>query len=459
MIESNKSERIQVFQLCFNLQGQLTFIDSELKLILATLNKSNILIEDIFVGVRISKLIKNKKSNFIPCINEVSTSGYVEILKKTELNENEWQIIFVKVADINVTKAKEISSEALFVLLDAILHPIFIKDAERRYIYVNKSFSVLYQISKKRVLGLRDEDFLHNQKEIDLLINSDLLVINDGEDVELPEYTHKRSDGERVSLFTMKLSYGSKPTTRLILGLTIDTTARKKNKKDLEKTSFELENFVYRTSHDLIAPIKTLKGLIYVGRLDPNNFLRSISLDKFEDVLRGLEIYIRELVDFAYNKSALVTFEKVNLKETIFKSYYNASKWMKHTETLLRMDVDQDFFIYSDLDRLKSVLHIVLSNAIQFSKSGKQYIDIKAYQDDKKLIIDVQDYGVGIKEQVIPKVFDMYYRGNQSSTGSGLGLYNAKETLKKIKGDIIIESKLEFGTKVSIILPLQKVVD
>lgn len=457
MSEINNLGRITVFEICVTIEGKVTYLDNQLNLLLQSVGIESNIFEYLFNSQPVSKIVKNRKSNVVACPFLISGTGLVEILKSIEINPHEWQVVFVKADTIQNIVPDKISTDELFNLLDLIPHPIFIKNSKREYLHVNKAFSVLFEVSKKKIVGLKDEDFLHDQKEVTLLESADLMVINDGEDVELPEYTHIRLNGDRQNLFTLRLAHGNNTETRKVLGVTIDITSRRKNKKELEKTNFELENFVYRTSHDLIGPIKTLKGLIYVGRLDPNNFLKSITLDNFDNILTSLDIYIRELVDFAYNRSAIVNVEKLNLKDMLFASYVNANKWIKHTETLLRLDVDKNLLIYSDSGRLQSVLHIVYSNALHFSKPGKQYIDTKAYHNEKKLVIEIQDYGIGIKEQVIPKVFDMYYRGNQGSTGSGLGLYNAKETLKKLKGDIKIESEEGIGTKVIITIPFQKV--
>ena len=67
--------------------------------------------------------------------------------------------------------------------------------------------------------------------------------------------------------------------------------------------------------------------------------------------------------------------------------------------------------------------------------------------------MQVIDNGMGISELSIGKVFDMFYRGTKLSAGTGLGLYICKEIVNKLNGEISLQSKLDVGTTIDIIIP------
>jgi signal transduction histidine kinase len=67
--------------------------------------------------------------------------------------------------------------------------------------------------------------------------------------------------------------------------------------------------------------------------------------------------------------------------------------------------------------------------------------------------IQVEDNGIGIRNEIQDKVFDMFYRGHNTADGAGIGLYIVKETVKKLNGKISLISDLKKGTTIDILLP------
>jgi signal transduction histidine kinase len=99
----------------------------------------------------------------------------------------------------------------------------------------------------------------------------------------------------------------------------------------------------------------------------------------------------------------------------------------------------------------------VISNAIKYQKkfeSHQPFVEIRSFEDSQSLIIEVADNGEGIKAEYQDKLFNMFYRGTMSSSGSGLGLYIAKEALQKLGGSIKVESTWGEGSVFRIQLPL-----
>ena len=87
-------------------------------------------------------------------------------------------------------------------------------------------------------------------------------------------------------------------------------------------------------------------------------------------------------------------------------------------------------------------------------KSGERWIEISAKKLKTTVSITIKDNGVGIAVEHHNKIFDMFYRGHESSDGSGLGLYIVRDVVQKMKGKIMLTSKEGEGIQVVIKIPL-----
>ena len=117
--------------------------------------------------------------------------------------------------------------------------------------------------------------------------------------------------------------------------------------------------------------------------------------------------------------------------------------------------------VNTDKSRLNTVLKNVIGNAYKYMKADRMtpFIKVYGFKDEDKLLIKVADNGEGISMNHVDKVFDMFYRGSQTSSGSGLGLYICKEIIQKMNGVIGLESVEGEGTTVSMAIPLNSVND
>jgi signal transduction histidine kinase len=94
------------------------------------------------------------------------------------------------------------------------------------------------------------------------------------------------------------------------------------------------------------------------------------------------------------------------------------------------------------------VFNNLVSNAVKYCDNQKPitHVLIKVTVFKEEALIEVEDNGMGIEAGVIDKVFNMFFRASERSTGSGLGLYIVKETVEKLKGKITVTSDLGKGT-------------
>ena len=105
------------------------------------------------------------------------------------------------------------------------------------------------------------------------------------------------------------------------------------------------------------------------------------------------------------------------------------------------------------------IFNNLISNAFKFSAHYKEksFIEIRAEIMSETAIFKVTDNGIGIKQEYLRNIFDMFFRATDSNYGSGLGLYITKEAVQKMGGQIMVESVYGEGTEFIISFDLDKV--
>ena len=138
----------------------------------------------------------------------------------------------------------------------------------------------------------------------------------------------------------------------------------------------------------------------------------------------------------------------------LYELFCNENK--KIEEFLLyfpKLHVDENLIVYSDYKWLSFVIYQLLTNAIKYSDNGKS-VFIKAYNEDKKIILSIEDEGCGITKEDIPRIFELFFTGENGrlyGESSGLGLYMVKQILDYLGHSIKVESDIKIGSKFKII--------
>jgi OmpR family two-component system sensor histidine kinase YxdK len=115
---------------------------------------------------------------------------------------------------------------------------------------------------------------------------------------------------------------------------------------------------------------------------------------------------------------------------------------------------DQDLYILSDKKWIKFVIEQVLSNALKYSSEKSNKVDIRLAKQNEQVILTITDYGIGIPEQDVKRVFEPYFtgvNGRKYHESTGMGLYLVKEILNRLAHDFSIDTEINKGTSFSII--------
>lgn len=225
---------------------------------------------------------------------------------------------------------------------------------------------------------------------------------------------------------------------------------------ELDKQKSETNRFLYSVSHDIRAPIATILSLIGAMREDypaegVNSYLSMLNISA-----KKADHFIHDVVNYTQHRIKLLADGRVDFKLVIESVLENLKQECPNAANMsFEISLDDEYVFYSDLEVTTAVLKNLIKNAIDFADAKKSVslVSIQTRTLPEKVFIEVFDNGIGISESTLPLVFDMFYRGSILSSGSGIGLYAARELAGKLGGTISIQSQLKVGTIVTVVIP------
>ncbi len=247
-----------------------------------------------------------------------------------------------------------------------------------------------------------------------------------------------------------------------IIGITIfarDVTQSKKYEKEILQTNYELDSFVYRSSHDLRAPLRSVLGIV-----DLLSNTKNAEKDIKEYVplivrsINKLDSFIADMADFSRNSRMEVEHKPISFHQIVKDTADNLAFMpdAQNIEIILQNNLKTIFL--SDEKRLMIIFQNMLSNAIKYQNKHQtqQYLKINIDEiaqkntNKRKILLTFEDNGQGIQNVHLPRIFDMFFRATLASYGSGLGLYIVKQTVEKLGGNISVQSLYGHYTKFSV---------
>jgi signal transduction histidine kinase len=213
-------------------------------------------------------------------------------------------------------------------------------------------------------------------------------------------------------------------------------------------------------SHNLRAPLMSVLGLINLVQIENKKTDETLHnyFGMMQHSIHKLDDTLKEILDYSRNARSELNIEPVDFKKLVEDSFERL-KYMEGSELITKkITVEGSSKLCSDGYRLSVIINNLVSNAIKYRDPNKEnnLIDIQGKITDATLEITFLDNGIGISEEFMPKIFDMFFRATEKSEGAGLGLYIVKETIEKLLGTITVESKLGNGTQFKIKIPNMK---
>jgi PAS domain S-box-containing protein len=218
------------------------------------------------------------------------------------------------------------------------------------------------------------------------------------------------------------------------------------------------DEFISLASHELKTPLTSLKAYIQLlqrakeGQRIPREFV-----DNSIKQIGRLEKLIADLLDVSKISSGKLTYNMETIDFSIL---------LREAIRSLQLTVPSHWFVLQgnpavmlkgDRYRLEQVLSNYLMNAVKYSPNSNNVV-INSEIDGDKLIVSVQDFGIGISPEHLHSLFDRFYRIESSSRsfeGLGLGLYVSSEIIKRHHGDFWIKSEPDKGSTFYFSLPIE----
>jgi PAS domain S-box-containing protein len=345
-------------------------------------------------------------------------------------------------------------------LYDASPYGIVMLDNEDRVLNANAAFEKLFGFGLEEMRGefLNDlivPNYLHEEASYisESCVNKESVQV---------ESKRVRKDGTPIDVLIVGYPIVIDNKLSGIYGIYADITERKQaevaiitKNLELEKINRELDRFVYSTSHDIRAPLMSVLGLINLAESESKDdeVLRYFSMMRTS--IGRLDNFIKDIIHYSRNARLEVNAEPINFEDLSNEIVENLRYQDMTRNIQFRIDIDKSMTFYSDRMRVYTVLNNLVANAIKYHNYDQEapFIEIKATVENGAARLIVADNGSGIPADKQDRIFDMFYRGHERSSGSGLGLYIVQEMIDKLQGKISVTSEEHKGSTFDVRLP------
>ncbi len=226
-----------------------------------------------------------------------------------------------------------------------------------------------------------------------------------------------------------------------------------KNISDQKEIETLKEDFIATLTHDLKVPIiaeSNMLDLLLAKRFGEITEKQQEALSNMKSSNKELIELVQTVLDTYKIKATGVSLfiEKFELAEFLKDIIAEMEPIAAHTGNTIKLDCEDFIPIKADKINLKRVIKNLIHNAISYGANNTS-IDITVHKDDEHIFIKVKDYGKGIPEEDIKKIFQKYYSTAKKfrKTGTGLGLFLAQQIIKAHKGSLTVTSEPEKFTE------------
>lgn len=223
------------------------------------------------------------------------------------------------------------------------------------------------------------------------------------------------------------------------------------------KTNFQKqEQFVSDASHEMNTPISIVKSYAQLlkrrGKERPELFDEAV--DAIDSEADRMQLLVEQMLLLAKNQVETVrtSIEITELCESVRKIFIGA-----YTRKIILKSVDKPLVVLGNEEQLKQVIYILLDNALKYSDKE---VALNIFDRSNHAVIEITDFGNGIGQEDLERVFDRFYRIDKARSretgGTGLGLSIAKAIVNNHDGTLSVSSELEVRTTFTITLPIER---
>ncbi|WP_246628115.1 ATP-binding protein [Paenibacillus oenotherae] len=392
-------------------------------------------------------------------VNEVSFGRFdnsIEVNRKDELGQLAQRVnAMSKNLGVYMNKLKlafeenRSMKEYLESFINQTTDAIHVVDLDGRITQVNRAFEQLFEYSADEALGnmlslVPDHLIAEEQQTMEWL--------NSGKLLPARETIRVTKSGEWISVSVTTSPIRDKNgAIRAIASITRDMTSRNKMEELLRRSEklTTVGQLAAGVAHEIRNPLTTLRGFLQL-QLETSKF-NSRHVDIMLSELDRINLIVGEFLILA--KPQATRFEEKDVR-FIFGDVISLLDSQAHLcDIVFETDFSTDSCLIScEENQLKQVFINVIKNAIEaMPQGGVIQVEIKRGRSGH-VLVSITDEGIGIPEDIIPKLGDPFFTGKD--TGTGLGIMVSQRIIQSHYGTMDIVSKVNVGTKVTISLPL-----
>ncbi len=207
-----------------------------------------------------------------------------------------------------------------------------------------------------------------------------------------------------------------------------------KSNHELEKAVKDLDQFIYKTSHDLRGPIATMQGIINLGIIEAGDKASREYFNTLHKVSNNLNNVLFRLIEVheTYQKKPIL--ELLDPKSEIIETTNKIAQYSTESDITIVTELRANGQLRTDKLLFNLIIENMIRSAIHYKDRGDSVIKIKTEYQNNHLIIIFDDNGFGIQPGDENKVFNIFFKGSPRPGGTGLEIYTTKIAVEKLGG-------------------------
>jgi two-component system sensor histidine kinase/response regulator len=224
--------------------------------------------------------------------------------------------------------------------------------------------------------------------------------------------------------------------------------------EELQRAYNELDKFSYSVTHDMRGPLLSVLGAIEAAQhMDDITEIRKM-LMMMKDSVRNLDDFIQSIHDYYNLNRGELEIKEIDFNELVEEQIKIFNFTYLMSDVTFNTNIIQKETFRGDVLSVKLILNNLLSNAFKYQRkeNKNKTVDLNILVENGFAVIDVIDNGVGIAENYLGDIFNMFFRASTQDVGSGFGLYNVKAAVTKLNGKITVDSEINKGTHFKVLV-------
>lgn len=234
----------------------------------------------------------------------------------------------------------------------------------------------------------------------------------------------------------------------------------------LRKNEQFRKEFLQNLAHEFKTPVFAIQGYVdtLLGGALFNPEVNKAFLEKTSRNVERLSNLINDLDEISkLERGELMLYKENFVIQDLIREVYETLSIkadQRHIKTTIKKGCESPVYVFADKEKIRQVITNLVENAVKYGKNGGS-ITASAYNtDEKRILVEISDDGMGIQERHLPRIFERFYRTERGRsvdvTGSGLGLAICKHIIEAHGQSIHVRSTENVGTTIGFTLDARK---